>query len=202
MGTNDNTTRLSWRRDLSDFRSLTDQEKAGYVPVLEWFEHFRSLRGLEPGSEAAEAFWRMEVVPKDRPRESSHLEQWRRAIDWYLHWLSACAEVHWLNASAEERADPQRLPIRAVAAVKAACVRLGMAPRTGQCYGNWVRRYAIFAGSEREMKKEETANRFLLSVTQDEGRPWSTRKQAINAVVFFFSNVCGLKEPVLKGLKN
>ncbi len=51
------------------------------------------------------------------------------------------------------------------------------------------------------MKKEETANRFLLSVTQDEARPWSTRKQAINAVGFYFKSVCGLKDPVLKGLK-
>jgi hypothetical protein len=35
---------------------LTDQDKAGYLPVLEWFESFRSQRGLEPGSEAAELF--------------------------------------------------------------------------------------------------------------------------------------------------
>lgn len=191
MATNDQTTRLSWRRDLAAFRGLTDQEKAGYLPVLEWFESFRSQRGLEPGSEAAEAFWKIEVVPKDRPRESAHLQQWQRALDWYLRWLSACAE---------EKGDPQRLPIRAEAAVKAACVRLGMAPRTAQCYGRWVRHYATFAGSEREMKKEETANRFLVSVTQDKGRPWSTRKQAINAVVFYFRNVCGLNEPVFTGL--
>ena len=193
MGMNDRTTRLSWRRDLSGFRGLTDQEKAVFLPVLEWFESFRSHRGLEPGSDAAEAFWKIEVVPKDRPRESSHLEQWKRAVDWYLNWLSACAE---------ERVDHERLPIWAEATVKAACVRLGLAPRTGQCYGFWVRRYATFAGSEREMKKEETANRFLHSVTQDGGCALSTRKQAINAVVFFFRSVCGLKDPVLKRLRD
>lgn len=63
-----------------------------------------------------------------------------------------------------------------------------------------VRRYATFAGSERAMKQEETANRFLLPVTQDEARPWPTRKQAINAVVFYFRAVCGLEEPVFTGL--
>lgn len=195
MATNDKSTRLSWRRDLAAHRGLTDQEKAGYLPVLEWFESFRSHRGLEPGSGAVDLFWKIEVVPKDRPRESSHLQQWRRALDWYLHWLSACAV---------EKGEPQRLPQRATAAeaaARAACVRLGMARRTAQSYGRWARRYATFAGSEREMKKEETANRFLLSVTQDEACPWPTRKQAINAVVFYFRHVCGLKDPVLKGLK-
>jgi len=43
-------------------QGLTDQEKAGYLPVLEWFESFCSRRGLEAGSEAAEAFWQSEVV--------------------------------------------------------------------------------------------------------------------------------------------
>jgi hypothetical protein len=111
------------------------------------------------------------VVPKDRPRESAHPKQWRRALDWYLHWLRACPE---------EKADTRQLPIRAQAAVKAACLQLGMAPCKAKCYGRWVRRYATFAGSEREMKKEETANRFLFPVTQDKVRPRSSRKQAIN----------------------
>ena len=67
MATNNPTTRLSWRRDLEGFRGLTDQEKAGYLPVLEWFESFRSHHGQEPGSGAAEAFWKIEMVPKDSP---------------------------------------------------------------------------------------------------------------------------------------
>lgn len=186
MGMNDKTTRLSWRRDLSGFRGLTDEEKAGYLPVLEWFDSFRSHHGLEPGSDAVEAFWRIEVVPKDRPREASHLEQWQRAIDWYLNWLSA---------GASERVDHWRLPTRSQARVRAACFRLGLAQRTAQCYGSWVRRYATFAGSDREMRKEETANRFLNSVTQDEGCSMSTRKQAFNAMVFFFRNIYGLEDP-------
>jgi len=184
----DKKTRRSWRRDLSGFRGLTHQEKAEYLLVLEWFESFCSHRGLEAGSEATEAFWQSEVVAKDRLRESSHLEQWKRAIDWYLNWLSACAK---------ERVDHKRLPERMQAAARAACVRRGLARRTEQCYGAWVRRYATFAGSEREMKREETANRFLHSVMEDEGGAYSTRKQALNAVVFFFRHVCVLKDPVL-----
>jgi len=93
--------------------------------------------------------------------------------------------------------DHKRLPVRMEAAAKAACVRLGLAPGTGRCYGIWVRRYVTFAGSEREMKREETANRFLHAVMQDEGCAYSTRKQALNAVVFFFRHVCGLEDPVL-----
>lgn len=193
MATNHPTARLSWRRDLAAHRGLTDPEKAAYLPVLEWFESFRSHRGLEPGSEAADRFWKTEVVPKDRPRESAHLQQWRRALDWYLRGLGACAE---------EKADSGDLPQRAAAAVKAACLRLGMAPCTAKCYVAWVRRYATFAGSERAMKQVETANRFLLPVTQDEARPRSTRKQAINAVGFYFRAVCGWEDPVIKRLKD
>jgi len=185
---NDKKTRCFWRRDLSGFRGLTDQDKAGFLPVLEWFESFRLHHGLEAGSEAAEAFWQSEVVPEDRPRESLHLEQWKRAISWYLNWVSACAG---------ETVNHKRLPIRMQTAVNAACARRGLARRTRQCYGAWVRRYATFAGSEREMKREETASRFLHSVVQDEGCAYTTRKQALNAVVFFFRHVCGLKDPVL-----
>ena len=33
---------------LAGFRGLTDQEKAGYLPVLEWFESFRSEGAVFP----------------------------------------------------------------------------------------------------------------------------------------------------------
>jgi len=39
-------------------RGLTDRERAGFLPVLEWFENFRLRHEQAAGREAALAFWR------------------------------------------------------------------------------------------------------------------------------------------------
>jgi hypothetical protein len=32
-------TRWCWRKDLAEFRGLSDRERAGFLLVLEWFEN-------------------------------------------------------------------------------------------------------------------------------------------------------------------
>ena len=132
--------RWCWRKDLSEFRGLTDRERTGYLLVLEWFENFRLRNEMEAGREAARAFWLGEVLAEGRQREPWQLEQWEDAIKWYLAWLGACAE---------EGADHRSLPERVRAAVNAAGARRGLARRTKQCYGAWAARYAVFAGGEK-----------------------------------------------------
>jgi integron integrase len=56
----------------------------------------------------------------------------------------------------------------------------------------------VFAGDEREAMKVETATRFLTSVVDDEDCAYSTQKQALNAVAFFFMHVCGVEAPVFQ----
>jgi hypothetical protein len=63
-------SRCCWRRDLAEFRGLTERERTGFLLVLEWFENFRLRNELEAGRDAAKVFWRSEVVREDRPRES------------------------------------------------------------------------------------------------------------------------------------
>jgi hypothetical protein len=36
---------------------------------LEWFENFRLRHGMEAGREAANAFWKVDVKPKERERK-------------------------------------------------------------------------------------------------------------------------------------
>ena len=79
-----------WRKDLTEFRGLTDRERAGFLLVLEWFENFRLRHELPADRDSAKKFWRAEVIKEDRPRESWQLEQWSDAIQWYLKWLEAC----------------------------------------------------------------------------------------------------------------
>lgn len=180
-------TRWCWRKDLAEFRGLSDRERAGFLLVLEWFENFRLRHELEAGREAAKAFWRSEVLREGCTREPWQLEQWAAAVQWYLKWLGACAE-----AGADHRSLAERLR----AAVHSAGSRRGLARRTKQCYGAWAARYAVFAGDERAVMQVETASRFLTSVVEDEDGAYSTQKQALNALAFFFKQVCGVEEPV------
>jgi integrase len=180
-------TRWCWRTDLTEFRGLTDPERAGFLLVLEWFENFRLRNELEANREAARTFWRSEVKREDRKREKWQLEQWADAIQWYLNWLEAC-----VDAGADHRSLPERLR----SAVHLSSARRGLAKRTKQCYGAWAARYAKFAGSEREVMQVATATRFLTSVVDDEDCAYSTQKQALNAMAHFFKYVLGVKEPV------
>lgn len=181
------STRWCWRRDLAQYRGLTDSERSGFLLVLEWFENFRLRHQLEAGEAAARGFWRQEVLREDRAREPWQLEQWAEAVRWYLSWLKACAE-----AGADHRSLPERLR----SAVMSAGGRRGLALRTKQCYSAWAARYAAFAGTEREVVSEETATRFLTSIVEDEDCAYATQKQALNALAFFFKQVCGMENPV------
>ncbi|MEP2776434.1 MAG: integron integrase [Luteolibacter sp.] len=179
--------RCCWRRDLAEFRGLTERERTGFLLVLEWFENFRLRLEMEAGREAAKVFWKAEVLRENRPREDWQLEQWGDAIQWYLKWLEACAEVG---------ADHRSLAERVRAAVRSACSRRGLALRTKQCYGAWAARYATFAGDEGAVMEVATATRFLTSVVLDEDCAYSTQKQALNAVAFFFKHVLDVEEPI------
>lgn len=181
-----NRTHHCWRSDLSEFRGLTEAERSLFLLVLEWFENFRLRCGLEAGRDSVEAFWRNEVVPQGRPRKHRQLEQWAGAIKWYLNWLDACAI---------ENTDHRSLREWARTAVRSAGVRRGLALRTTRCYGGWAVRYATFAGHDREMRRLETANRFLASLVDDEDCSYSTQKQALNALTLFFKEVWGVEDP-------
>lgn len=182
-------TRWCWRKDLAGFRGLPERDRAGFLLLLEWMENFRLRHQLEAGREAAKAFWRDEVMREGCAREAWQLEQWGAAIQWYLNWLGACAEAG---------ADHRSLAERVRAAVHAAGARRGLARRTKQCYGAWAARYALFAGTEREVMRVETATRFLTAVVDEEDCAYSTQKQALNALAFLFKHVCGVEEPVFR----
>ena len=104
-------SRWCWRKDLAEFRGLTQQERTGFLLVLEWFENFRLRCELDAGRDAAKAFWRSEVLRQDRPRETWQLEQWEDAITWYLNWLNACAEEGADHRSLAERVRAAVIPL-------------------------------------------------------------------------------------------
>lgn len=180
-------SRWCWRKDLAEFRGLTDQERAGFLILLEWHENFRLRHELPAGRDAATIFWKSEVIGQGRTREDWQITQWSDAIKWYLNWLDACAE---------SGADHRSLAERVRASVKSACARRGLAHRSKLCYGAWAARYAKFAHDAQAVMQVETATRFLTSVVEDEDCAYSTQKQALNAVAFFFKHVLDVEEPV------
>ena len=179
--------RNCWRNDLAAFRGLTERERTGFLLVLEWFENFRLRYEFKAGRDAAKLFWKTEVLREGHAREQWQLDQWGDAIQWYLKWLDACSE---------EGSDHRSLAERVRFAVYSACARRGLALRTKQCYGAWAMRYARFGGDERELMDVGTATRFLTSVVADEDCAYSTQKQALNALAFFFKYVLGVEDPV------
>ncbi len=187
------TRRWCWRKDLAEFRGISEMDRRGFLLVLEWFENFRLRHEMKAGTEAVRCFWRAEVLrtarPQEHPREPWQLEQWERALRWYLNWLQACAAA---------QADHRSLPERVRGAVQAAGARRGLALTTKRCYGGWAARFAKFAGDEREVMQVAVASRFLESVVADEDCAYSTQKQALNAVAFFFKHVCGVEDPVFE----
>jgi integron integrase len=183
--------RSCWRKDLAVFRGLSDPDRAAYLVLLEWFENFRLRFDLQANRETAERFWRLEVKKEGIVRKDGQLSQWSAAIQWYLGWLEACKLA---------AAEHQNLRERVRNVVHSACARRGLSRRTQLCYGAWVARFAVFAGDERKVMKEETATAFLTSVVEDEDCAYSTQKQALNALAFFFKQVLFLEEPVF-GIK-
>lgn len=178
--------RWCWRNDLSAFRGLTDQERSGFLMLLEWFENFRLRHDLPAGRDAARSFWKSEVLRPGTTRQDWQLKQWTNALQWYLQWLDACAQ-----AGGDHRSLPERLR----AAVHSAGSRLGHSRNTKLCYGAWAARFGRFAQSPAAAMSIDTASRFLMSVVEDEDCAYSTQKQALNALAFFFKNVLNIENP-------
>ena len=173
----------SWRVDLKMARNVPESRRPGFEMVLSWFEDWRIAQKLEPGREAARAFWIHQV--KSKPRQDWQLDQWKEALGWYLEWLRHAQAGGMEVRSLEERVYQ---------AVDRAGGRRGLALRTRETYGRWAVRYARSLGDARSMLQPEHARDFLGHLVTVEKQSFSTQKQALNALAFFFKEVCGQAE--------
>ena len=90
-------------------------------------------------------------------------------------------------------ADHRSLPERMRTYSEAVGARRGLALRTRQTYGSWIARYAVFAKVDSLAIKPETARDYLTDIVVTEKRAFATQKLALNALVFFFKDVCGME---------
>ncbi|MCP5537963.1 MAG: integron integrase [Akkermansiaceae bacterium] len=172
-----------WREDVMASRDLNDREKQGFAFLLSWFETWRVSRRLEPGLESARQFWKQEVACKER--KQWQLEQWAQAVRWYIQWLEICAREGRQTVSLAEKVRD---------AVERIGGRRGLALRTRQGYGSWAARYAAWAGSRERVLDPGCARDWLAQLVSETRVSFATQKQALNALVFLYRDVCGMEE--------
>lgn len=172
-----------WSNDLQASRDLNHREKGGFAFVLGWFEKWRRSENRPPSAEAARVFWKTQI--KSKPREAWQLDQWTEAFRWYLGWLAWAEENGTRTMALEERVRT---------AVNQTGARRGLALATRKVYSGWAGRFARWVGDERATMDSDRARDFLTWLVADQKVSFSTQKQALNALVFFFKEVCGREE--------
>lgn len=178
-------SRASWRDDLEASRNLSSKQKHGFLMLLGWFENFRLRSALPAGRPAAITFWRRQVVNGEKERASWQLEQWSEALSWYLNWLAVCQR---------KGSDHRTIPERMRDAADSAGMRRGLARRTRQSYGSWIARFGLFAKTAKAAMNPETASQFLGWIVKEKQCSYATQKLALNALAFFYRDVCGIED--------
>lgn len=177
------TSRACWRTDLLHSRDVNPREKDSYGFFIGWYENWRVSKELKLGRSSAERFWQ-EVV-RSKARESWQLDQWAEAMRWVLSWVEICERDGQRYESLSERLRN---------AVHQAGARRGLALNTRRTYAGWVVRYGAEVGDAREMLNEVRARDWLSRLVTETAISFATQKQALNALVFFFKDVCGRDE--------
>jgi integron integrase len=172
-----------WSQDLAASRDLNDRDKGGFAFVLGWFEQWRARRELPASRDSAHAFWRDQVTSKSR--KDWQRDQWAQAFRWYLDWLRWAEQNKVPTANLEERVR---------VAVNRKGAQRGLALATRRVYKSWAGRYARSVGDARAAMDPARARDFLANLVTEGKVSYSTQKQALISLAFFFREVCGMEE--------
>jgi integron integrase len=102
--------------------------------------------------------------------------------------------LRWFEICQREGGDGRSIPERLKVAVHSAGARRGLQPETRKTYANWVARFGCWAGTERRVMDPGVCREWLTDLVEKGKRAFSTQKQALNALVFFYREVCGMEE--------
>lgn len=176
----------AWIDDLDAERSFFTFERGGISYAIHWYLNWAEKLSHIPTRENARLFWKECVQSKER--EPWQLKQWTEAICWYLEWLERVQKERVCDT------EGHSLKHRVSEAVHKLGVRRGLAVRTRKTYANWLGRYAVWCGSEARVMNEACAREWLGWLVEEREIAFSTQKQALNALAFFFKEVCKRKE--------
>jgi integron integrase len=164
-------------------RDVGLRERGGFALLLGWLEKFLGHHRLEPGREACRRFWKEQVLARER--EPWQLAQWESAIHWYLRWL---------EYRREHGEETKGLEARVRDAVERAGGRRGLARLTRETYGRWAADFARWVGDGRAMLETARGRDYLSWLVVERKVAFATQKQALNALVFFYRDVCGMEQ--------
>lgn len=119
-----------------------------------------------------------------KARQAWQLEQWAEAMAWYLEWLEMVRRDRGMEVTAS-------LTMRVREAVMRTGARRGLAWRTRKTYAGWCKRFAAYCGKARTMLDETRAREWLTDLVAVQKVAYATQKQALNALAFFYKDVCG-----------
>jgi integron integrase len=72
--------------------------------------------------------------------------------------------------------------------------RRGLAWKTRKTYAGWCGRFAATCAADKEVMDPAQARRWLTKLVEVQKLAFATQKQALNAVAFFYKDVCGREE--------
>lgn len=175
----------SWKADLERNREFSPRQGKGVAWFIQWYLRCLEKSGGIPEKATARQFWR-EVVRR-KERSAWQMEQWAEAMAWYLEWLERLQREQGME-------NPETLTSRVRAAVMTTGGRRGLAYGTRKTYAGWAVRFAIFCKDDRKMLDEVMGRDFLTFLVEEKNLSFATQKQALNALVFFYLDVCGREE--------
>lgn len=197
-----------WLNDLRRSRDVSGRDKRGFEIFLRWFESWRTGKHLSAGREAAVRFWKEQVLDignrrgaggedgsarERKVREAWQLQQWAEAMRWYLNWMEVCRK---------QKREVRTLGERLKVAVFSAGSRRGLALATRKRYAGWLAQYGAWltanGSGARDAMEQERACDWLTHLVEVGGLSFSSQKSALNAVVFFFRDVCSVDEVNLR----
>lgn len=94
---NASKARWCWRKDLAEFRGLTDRERAGFLLVLEWFERCARAKGIRIGSRCCRRVCWVRSLGRSSGRGRFGGKIGKRA------WPESTCRVPWRGSSAGQR---------------------------------------------------------------------------------------------------
>ncbi len=175
--------KASWREDLLNSRDLKKNEIEGYGFFISWFDDWRVNHALEANRLSACRFWK-EVVRK-RERDEWQLRQWAEAMRWFLQWLEYCKKNGVVYRSLGERLRN---------AVYNVGARRGLARNTLKTYAGWIVRFGHAYGAEQALMEVANAREWLGKLVSESQVSFATQKQALNALVFFYRDICKVEK--------
>ena len=181
----------AWESDLGASRDEDEGQRTRIAFVVRWYLGWAERRGDLPGRESARNFWRELVLSKSR--EAWQLEQWETGLRWYLEWIDLVRRQEGMEVAPS-------LAQRVHRSVMETGARRGLALTTRRTYASWCRRFAAACSGPGEVMDEGRATAWLGELVAGSKVSFSTQKQALNALVFFYRDVCG-REQVSLGVK-